>query len=73
MFRRIAEARPNSCYIDVFRLIFDHKVDDTVNKNGIFFNMPPLSDEVVRQIDDIIKRCEQQHQTNTVASCVLPQ
>ena len=59
MIRRIASARQKSCYIEIFKLIVEHKVDHTVNSNGVFFNLSPLPDEVVRQIGEILKRCEQ--------------
>ncbi len=60
MVRRIAEARRRKCYIEIFKLIVEHKVDYTVNKNGVFFNLTPLPEELVRQIDEVLKRCEQQ-------------
>ena len=47
MIRRIASARQKRCYIEIFKLIVDHKVDYTVNSNGVFFNLSPLPDEVV--------------------------
>ena len=50
-------------------MIVEHKVAYTVNRNGVFFNLSPLSDELVRQIDEIIKRCEQRKQEQ-VAICV---
>ena len=68
MIRRIASARQKSCYIEISKLIADHKVDYTVNSNGVFFNLSPLPDEVVRQIDEILKRREQRK----AASGVLP-
>ena len=67
MIRRIAAARQKSCYIEIFKLIVEHKVYYTVNKNGVFFNMSPLPDEVVRQIDEILKKCEQRKAARSVA------
>jgi hypothetical protein len=32
MIRRIASARQKSCYIEIFKLIVDHRIDYTVNK-----------------------------------------
>ena len=32
MIRRITSARQKTCYIDIFKLIVDHKIDYTVNK-----------------------------------------
>ena len=37
MIRCIASARQKTCYIQIFKLIVDHKIDYTVNKNGVFF------------------------------------
>ena len=59
MVRRLAAVRQRRCYIETFKLIVEHNVAYTVNMNGVFFNLSPLSDELVRQIDEIIKRCEQ--------------
>ena len=58
MIRRIAAPRQKRCYIEIFKLVVVHKVDYTVNRNGVFFNLSPLPGEVVRQIDKILKRCE---------------
>ena len=69
MIRRLAAAKQRSCYIEIFKLIVEHKVAYTVNRNGVFFNLSPLSDELVRQIDEILKRCEQRKQQQ-VAICV---
>ena len=55
MTRRLAAAKQKSCYIEIFKLVVEHRVLYTV----IFFNLSPLPDELVRQIDEIIKRCEQ--------------
>ena len=41
----------------------------TVSMNDVFFNLSSLSDELVRQIDEIIKRCEERKQRQ-VATCV---
>ncbi len=62
MVRRIAAVKQNKCYIAIFKLIVEHNVPYTVNNNGVFFNMSPLPDELVRNINDINKRCEEQNQ-----------
>ena len=67
MLRRIAAARHKICYIRIFKLIVDNKVDYTVSSNGVFFDLSPLLDEVVRQIDEIIERCEQHKAARSVA------
>ena len=69
MVKRLAAVKQRKCYIEIFKLIVEHKVAYTVNMNGVFFNLSSLSDELVRQIDEIIKRCEQRKQEQ-VAICV---
>ena len=66
--RRIATARQKGCFIEIFEHIVQHEVEYMVNSNGVVFNLSPLLVEVVRQIDEIFKRCEQRK----VASGVLP-
>ena len=65
MARRLARIKQRRCYIAIFKLIVEHNVPFTVNMNGIFFNMSHLPDELVRHIDEIIKRCEERKQTST--------
>ena len=65
MVRRLAAVKQRRCYIDKFKLTVEHKVAYTVNMHGVFFNLSPLSDELVRQIDEILKRCEQRKQDST--------
>ena len=69
MIRRLANARQQSCYIKIFKLIVYHNVDYTVTSCGVFFDLSPLPDEVVRQIDEILKRREQRKAGRSV---VLP-
>ena len=69
--KALSAAKQKSCYIKIFKLIVEHKDPYIVNRNGVFINLSPLSDEFVRQIGEILKRCEQRKQTQ-VASCVLP-
>ena len=57
--RHIAEARHQSCYVQIFKVILENKIDYPVRRNGVDFNLTPLSDEVARRIDEILKRCEQ--------------
>ena len=69
MVRRLAAAKKRSCYIEIFKLIVEHKVAYTVNMNGVLFNLSSLSDELAQQIDEIIKMYEQRKQEQ-VAICV---
>ena len=56
MVKRLAAVKQRRCYIDIFKLIVEHKVAYTVNRVGVLLNLSPLSDELVRQIDEILKR-----------------
>ena len=66
MVRRLSNARHKNCYIRIFKLIVDNKADYTVNSNGVLFDLSPLPDNVVRQIDEILKRCEQRMAARSV-------
>ena len=66
MVRRLAAVKQRKFYIHIFKLIVEHDVPYTVNMNGVFFNMSHLPDDLVRQIDDIIKRCEERKQQQLV-------
>ena len=68
MVKRLAAVNQRRCYIEIFKLIVEHKVAYTVNMHGVFFNLSSLSDELAQQIDEIIKRYEQQKQEQ-VAIC----
>ena len=52
MVRRIPEARQNTCYMDVFKVILEHKIEHAQHRRGMFFNLTHLPDDVVRLIDD---------------------
>ena len=69
MVRRLAAVKQKRCYIAIFKLIVEHNVPYTVNNNGVFFNMSHLPEELVQQINDIIKRCEERKQQQ-LAICV---
>ncbi|MFM7985255.1 MAG: hypothetical protein ACKPKO_38645 [Candidatus Fonsibacter sp.] len=69
MVRRLAAVKQRRCYIEIFKLFVELKIAYAVNMNGVFFNLSPLSDELVWQIDEIIKRCEERKQQQ-VAICV---
>ena len=64
MIRRLAAAKQRRCYVEIFKLIVEHKVPYTVNRNGVFCNLSPLSNKLVRQIDEILKRCEQRQRNS---------
>jgi len=69
MVRRLAAVKQRRCFLEILKLIVEHKVAYTVNMNGVVFNLSSLSGELVQQIDEIIKRCEQRKQEQ-VAICV---
>ena len=61
MIRRLGAIKRKRCYIDVFIFVLDHKIDYTINNNGVFFNLSTLSNENIRDIDTIIKKYETEH------------
>ena len=67
--KRLAAGKQRKFYIEIFKLIVEHKVAYTVNMNGVFFSLSSLSDESAQQIDEIIKMYEQRKQEQ-VAICV---
>ena len=69
MVRRLAAVTQRRCYIEISKLIVEHKVAYTVNMNGVLLNLSSLSDELAQHIDEIIKRYEQRKQEQ-VAICV---
>ena len=58
MVKRLSAIKRKNCYIDVFIFVLDHKIDYTVNNNGVFFNLSTLSNENIRDIDTIMKKYE---------------
>ena len=75
MIRCLAAAQQNICYINIyiyiFKMITDHNVYYTVNRNGVLFDLSPTLDEVVRQIDQILKRREQRKQVASVCTTTV--
>ena len=58
MIRRMEAIKRKRCYIDIFAFILDRKIDYATNNNGVFFNISTLSNDVIRDIDSIIKKYE---------------
>ena len=58
MIKRLSTIKRRNCYIDIFAFVLDRKIDYTTNSNGVFFNLSFLSNEVIRDIDSIIKKYE---------------
>ena len=52
--RRIADIQDKKCYIDLFKLLIKKNISYMKNKNGIFFNVSILSDDVLNIIDNIL-------------------
>ena len=52
--RRIADIQDKKCYIDLFKLLIKKNISYMKNKNGIFFNVSILSDEILNIIDNIL-------------------
>ena len=51
---RISEVKDDKCYIKLFKLLINENVKYMRNKNGIFFNVGLLSDELLKKIDYIL-------------------
>ena len=54
LIRRINDIKNKKCYQDVFRLLLNQNINYTRNRNGIFFNLALLSDEILNKIDFIL-------------------
>ncbi len=52
--RRIADIQDKKCYIGLFKLLIKKNISYMKNKNGIFFNVSILSDEILNLIDNIL-------------------
>ena len=52
--RRIADIQDKKCYIELFNLLIKKNISYMKNKNGIFFNVSILSDDVLNIIDNIL-------------------
>jgi len=52
--RRIGDIQDKKCYIDLFKLLIKKNISYMKNKNGIFFNVSILSDDVLNIIDNIL-------------------
>jgi hypothetical protein len=54
LVRRISEVKDENCYIRLFKLLIQENVKYMRNRNGIFFNVGLLSDDVLTKIDNIL-------------------
>ena len=54
LIKRISNIQHKKCYIDIFKLFIKENIKYTRNRNGIFFNVSLLSDEILNMIDFII-------------------
>ena len=51
---RISDVKDENCYIKLFKLLIKENVKYMRNRNGIFFNVGLLSDDVLEKIDYIL-------------------
>ncbi len=63
MQRRIRQIKNKKCYIDIFRIIRNDNIEHTINSNGVFFNLTPLPQNTLDDIDNTLKRYEQKQTT----------
>ena len=54
MVRRIADIQDKKCYIELLKLLIKKNISYMKNKNGIFFNVSILSDDILNIIDNIL-------------------
>ena len=55
ILQRIKRMKTKSCQIDIFKCITKCKIKYTVNQSGVFFNLTTCSDDIVEEIDRILK------------------
>ena len=55
LIKRINDIKTKKCYIKIFKLIHNDNLKYTKNDNGIFFNISNLSDEILTNIDIILR------------------
>jgi hypothetical protein len=51
---RISDVKDENCYIKLFKLLIKENVKYMRNRNGIFFNVGLLSDDVLTKIDNVL-------------------
>ena len=54
LVRRISEVKDENRYSRLFKLLIQENVKYVRNRNGIFFNVGLLSDDVLTKIDNIL-------------------
>jgi len=54
LIKRISDVSDTDCYKELFKLVLNENIDYTKNKNGIFFNITSLNDEMLNKIDHIL-------------------
>ncbi len=42
---------------EIYRIIINHSVNTSKNKNGVFFNLSGIDDDVIEQIDTFVNYC----------------
>ena len=63
--RRIQHVKNRKCYIDIFKIIQRDNIEHTINSNGVFFNLTPLTQTIIDDIDNTLKRYEEKQTTKT--------
>ena len=54
LIKRISDVSDKECYQELFKLVLNENIEYTKNKNGIFFNITSLNDEMLNKIDHIL-------------------
>ena len=58
LLRRLTHVKIKQCYLDVFKYLVGNKIDDSVNNNGVFFNITTMTDDRLHDIEQILKQPE---------------
>ncbi len=56
LISKVNRVKIQKCYLEIFKLVVEEKIDYTLNRNGVFFNMTPLPEATLKKIDDIVDR-----------------
>ena len=54
LIKRIANIKIKKFYKKLFELVLFYDIEYTQNTNGIFFNITPLTDEIIIAIENVV-------------------
>ena len=56
LVRRIGLIKKKKAHLEIFRVIVDNNIGNTLNGNGVFFNLSAIDDCIISQIDIVVKK-----------------